>query len=310
MRAVKTIVGMLAVAVLTSSVAHAQGGKIVLGYTGANDFLAAFVAKDKGFFEKRGLDVTLTRVANGSTIPPAMIGGSITVGGITPPLFMQADDNGLGLKILATASLQSSKNPTASVVVRNGVNINSPADFVGKRVGAPGLNSVMHAMFVRWLRAKNVDPSKVTFVEAAFPQFADLLKAGQIDAALPVEPFRSRIEQANIGKVFANFFTDIRDNALFSFYAVTGDWAAKNEKQAHAFRDALNEGLEYIRSNTEDAKKSQAAHLGLPPEVVSTLPLATYETKVDPQEVQFWVQLSVDLGIISKPLELKDLIVQ
>src|SRR5882672_3899524 len=162
-----------AVAATVATPASAQQ-KIVIGYTGANDFLAAFVAKDHGFFEKRGLDVTLTRIANGSTIPPAMIGGSVTVGGITAPLFMQANDNGLGLKILSLASIQSSKNPTGSVVVGSDVKIEAPADFVGKKVGVPGLNGVMHAMFVRWLKLKNVDPAKVTFVEGAFPQFGDL----------------------------------------------------------------------------------------------------------------------------------------
>lgn len=283
--------------------------KIVIGYTGANDFLAAFVAKDHGFFEKRGLDVTLTRIANGSTIPPAMIGGSITVGGITAPLFMQANANGLSLKILSLASIQSSRNPTGSVVIGSDVRIETPADFAGKKVGAPGLNGVMHAMFVRWLKMKNVDPAKVTFIEGAFPQFGDLLKAKQIDAALPVEPFRTRIISSSAGKDYANFFSDVRDNAIFAFYAVTGDWAARNPKAASALRESLDEGLAFIRQNPSEAKKSQIAHLGLPPQVVEALPLPTFASQVDPAEVKFWVDLSRELGLINKSLEVKDLIV-
>jgi NitT/TauT family transport system substrate-binding protein len=282
--------------------------KIVIGYTGANDFLAAFVAKDKGFFQKRGLDVTLTRIANGSTIPAAMIGGSITIGTITPPILLQANDGGLGLKILSIASIQSSKNPTASVVAGADTKIEMPADFVGKKVGAPGLNSVMHVMFVRWLKSKNVDAGKVTFVEAAFPQFGDLLKGKQIDAALAVEPFRTRIVVSGVGKVYANFFSEVRDNVIFSLYAVTGDWAAKNPKAVQAVREALNEGLAFIQDNPEEAKKSQITHLGLPAEVVASLPLATFQTKIDAGEVQFWVDLTKELGIISKPLAVNELI--
>jgi NitT/TauT family transport system substrate-binding protein len=296
-----------AVGLLASPAAAQQ--KIVIGYTGANDFLASFVAKDQGYFEKRGLDVTLTRIANGSTIPAAMIGGSITVGGITAPLFMQANDNGLGLKILALASIQSSANPTASVVVGNDVKVVSPADFIGKKVGAPGLNSVMHAMFVRWLRTKNVDPAKVTFVEAAFPQFGDLLKAKQIDAALPVEPFRTRIISSGVGRDYANFFSDVHDNAIFAFYAVTAEWAAKNPKAAGQLRDALDDGLAFIRQNPSEAKRSQIAHLGLPSQVVDSLPLPTFASRIDPVEVKFWVDLSKELGLITQSLEVKDLIV-
>ena len=283
--------------------------KIVIGYTGANDFLAAFVAKDKGFFEKRGLDVTLTRIANGSTIPAAMIGGSITIGTITPPILMQANDAGLGLKILSIASIQSSNNPTASVLVAADTKIEKPADFVGKKVGAPGLNSVMHVMFVRWLKSKNVDDGKVTFVEAAFPQFGDLLRGKQIDAALAVEPFRTRIVGSGLGKIYANFFSDVRDNLIFSLYAVTGDWAAKNAKAVQAVREALNEGIEFIGNNTEEAKKSQITHLGLPAEVVANLPLATFQTQVESDEVRYWVDLTKELGIISKPLAVNELIV-
>ena len=310
MRCIARFAVMVAMAVAMLPLPALAQSKIVLGYTAGNDFLAAFVAKDKGFFEKRGLDVTLTRVANGSTIPPAMIGGSITVGCITPPLFMQANDSGLRLRILAVGSLQSSKNPTASVVVRNDSGINEPVDFVGKKVGAPGLNGVMHAMFVRWLRNKGVDPGKVIFVEASFPQFGDMLKAGQLDAALPVEPFRTRIVQAGVGKVYTHFFSDVRDNAIFTLYVVTDEWSNNHSAEAKAVRAAIEEGLAFIRSNPDEAKKSQITHLGLPPQVIDTMPLATFETKVDPAEVAFWVKLSQELGLISKPLEVKDLIVE
>ena len=62
-----------------SSVAAAQT-KITLGYTQANAFMAAFVAKDQGFFAKRGLDVTLQLVPQGSTIASAMAGGTLQAG--------------------------------------------------------------------------------------------------------------------------------------------------------------------------------------------------------------------------------------
>ena len=42
-------------------IAMAQS-KVNIGYSPAADFTPVFAAKDKGFFEKRGLDVTLTRI--------------------------------------------------------------------------------------------------------------------------------------------------------------------------------------------------------------------------------------------------------
>jgi NitT/TauT family transport system substrate-binding protein len=306
-RSVAASVVVAGVVLLSTTAMAAE--KVTIGYTAANDFLAAFVAKDQGFFEKRGLDVTLTRIANGSTLPAAMIGGSVTVGTITPPLLLQANDNGLGLKMLAAASIQSSKNPTVGVVVRNGTTISSPADFIGKKVGAPGLNSVLHVMFVRWLRGKGVDSTKVTFIEGGFAQFGDLMRGGQIDAALLVEPFRSRIEQGGIGKNYANFFSEVRDNTLLSFYAVTTDWASKKPEAAKAFQEALNDAVAFIRANEAEARKSQAQYLGLPPEVVATLPLATYTSKIEPDDVRFWIEVCRELGMVTKPVNTADLVV-
>jgi NitT/TauT family transport system substrate-binding protein len=167
---------------------------IVLGYSGANDFLGPFIAKDHGFFEKRGPNVTLTRVPNGSTLPAAMASGSVTVGTITPPLLLQAGDTGLPLKIFVAGSVQSRGNRTVCVIVRNG--IEAPADFLGKKVSVPGLNSLLDVMFVRWLLNKGVDPAEVTFVEGGFPQFGIIMER-RLDAALLVDPFEQKLSQAS-----------------------------------------------------------------------------------------------------------------
>jgi NitT/TauT family transport system substrate-binding protein len=58
---------------LVATATLAQTTKINLGYVPAGDWLPALVAKDKGFFDKRGLDVNLTKVAIISNIPAAIL---------------------------------------------------------------------------------------------------------------------------------------------------------------------------------------------------------------------------------------------
>jgi len=50
--------------------------KIRIMYTAVGAYASSFVAKDQGFFAKRGLDVTLQIVPQGSTIASAMAGGT------------------------------------------------------------------------------------------------------------------------------------------------------------------------------------------------------------------------------------------
>jgi NitT/TauT family transport system substrate-binding protein len=284
--------------------------KITIGYTGANTFVPAFVAKDQGFFAKRGLDVTLQRIPVGPTIPGALIANSLQVGTLTAPIFLQANENGIDLVVIAGASLQAKQNPTAGVVARTGSGIQKPEDFKGKKVGAPGVNGLQDLLFKKWLQQKNVDWKTVTFVESPFPQMGDMLKGGQMDAALPVEPFVGRIVSAQVGYLVAHYPVEVSESYLESFYVVSKKWANDNPVAIKAFRDAIEEALAFVKTNTDEAKKTQITYLGLPEAVVATLPLATYTFKVEPAQVAFWVDLCREFGMLKTAMKADDLVVK
>jgi NitT/TauT family transport system substrate-binding protein len=295
-----------------ASVAFASGAagqtKILLGYTGANAFLASFVAKEKGFFAKNGLDVTLRRMPTGSTIPAALFADSLQVGTLTAPIFLSANESGIELVVVAGASLQSNANPTAGVVARAESGIRAPADFVGKKVGTPGVNGSQDLLFKKWLKNNNVDWKSVTYIDVPFPQMGDMMKGGQIDAALPVEPFVGRIVGTNAGYLVAHYPVQVADNYLESFYAVSKKWAEANAAAVKGFRAAIGEAVAYTKSNPDEAKKTQIAYLGLPEAVVARLPLATYTVEVTPAQIDFWVEITRELGYIKTSLKTDGLI--
>ncbi len=292
-----------------AATAGAQG-KLAIGYTGANTFVPAFVAKDQGYFAKRDLDVTLTRIPVGPSIPGALLANSLQVGTLTAPIFLQAVENGIELQIIAGASLQSKQNPTAGVVARTDSGIRKPEDFKGKKVGAPGVNGLQDLLFKKWLQQRGVDWKTVTFVESPFPQMGDMLRGGQMDAALPVEPFLTRIGATKVGYLVSHYPVEVTDNYLESFYAVSRRWAAANPGAIAAFRESLKEALDFVRAKPEDAKKTQITYLGLPAEVVATLPLATYTLTVEPPQVAFWVDVCREFGMIKTAISAADLVVK
>ena len=49
------------VAVLATSAPRAEPVKLTIGHPVASDFLATYVAKEKGFFEKHNIDATSSR---------------------------------------------------------------------------------------------------------------------------------------------------------------------------------------------------------------------------------------------------------
>lgn len=285
-----------ALAMLLAPLATAQT-KITLGYTGANAFVAAFVAKDQGFFARRGLDVTMQLVPVGSTIPAAMAGGSLQVGTLTPPAFLLAVEGGIETQIVSAATFQSKANITTGVVAREGTNIKAPADFRGKRVGVPGLNGVNHVTFMKWLKDRGTDPRQVTFVEAFFPQMGDLLKGGQVDAVLPVEPFLGRIVQSKVGYVVAPYAAEVSDNYLESFYIMTRDFMQKNPKAADAFKESIREAVAWIGKNEEAARKTQVTYLKLPEAIAMSIRMPTLTVDIQVKDLQFWIDLCKDFGV-------------
>src|SRR3990170_4164743 len=78
--------------------------KVTVGYTAAGDFLPVFVAKEKGYFDKRNLDVTLTRISLASTIPAALVANSVQIGTGTGPGLLQAVEGGLDLLAVSGAA--------------------------------------------------------------------------------------------------------------------------------------------------------------------------------------------------------------
>src|SRR5205085_2209001 len=181
------LVSAAVAAILTLGPAYAQT-KIQIGCTATSDCASAMVAIDEGIFKRHGLDAEMVLIGINSNIPAAILSNSIQIGGPTSTVFLQAADGGLDLVAIGGATVMSPvTNNNVAAFVRNGLTINSAKDFVGKKVGAPGLGAFLHVLFVKWLVEKGVDPKQVNFVEVTFPTMMDIMKSGSVDAVLTGE---------------------------------------------------------------------------------------------------------------------------
>jgi NitT/TauT family transport system substrate-binding protein len=295
--AFKRLLAVLSFAMVATAVS-AQTTKINRGYVPAGDWPPALVAKDKGFFDKRNLDVTLTKVAIISNIPSAILSGSLNVGVSTPTVLIDAADAGLPLVGIAGGT-RFLKNPSIfSVVVRQGVTATSAKDLEGKRVGVPGLRSIADVLFRKWLLDKGVNPSRVTIVEAPFPQMKDLLKGGTIDAVAVLEPFRSRIVSDNTGFRLADYVAEVNPDVLGGVWIAQREWAVANPRALAAFRESLAEAIEFIKANTEEARAIESKHLGF-----STPVLLPYSLTVTHADLETYVKYAREVGYLSKPVD-------
>lgn len=292
----RTALSALGAATLAAAAlpARAQAGtKIVFGFTAVTDFASVFVAREEGYFTKRALDVEPKFIPLNSTIPAALQSDSLTIGGPTPSVFLQAVDGGLDLVLVAGGGLTSKGITGFGLVARAGSGIKTAQDCVGKKVGVPGLGAFLHVTFRAWLKDQGVDHRKVNFVEAAFPQHADLLRGGSVDAVVSADPFMSRITESGAGYVASYYSTFLPEGNQTIVHAARRDWAEKNPQAVRAFRESLVEAAAFMGQPRNDARVRAAIgkYIKLPPEVLAKVQISPPGPVVTDKQLAYWVGL-------------------
>jgi NitT/TauT family transport system substrate-binding protein len=305
MNLIKTLA---AAALLAASSAALAQTRITLGYTGVTDFTAAFVAKEEGYFKRRGLDVELQMLTLTSAVPAAVQSGSIQIGGTVPTVLLQAADSGLDLVCLANASINDNTGKNPALLGRSGANIGKAGDLVGKKVGVPGVGGVMHVLTRRWLTERGVDFKKVTFVETAFPQMSDLLKSGTVDAVATADPFTTRIEQAGTGTVLSYIGRDFPSGFSNVLYVSNRDWAAANPAAVKAFREALAEAIAFVEREPQKSRAHIGKYIKLPAPVLETIPIPKLMPDITAVRLRFWAESMRQQGMLKNEANLSALI--
>ncbi|MEZ2294705.1 ABC transporter substrate-binding protein [Variovorax sp. RCC_210] len=284
--------------------------KIVFGYTAVTDFASVFVAAEEGYFKKRNLEVELKFIPLNSTIPAALQSDSLQIGGPTPSVFLQAVDGGLDLVLVAGGGLTSKTITGFGLVARAGSGIKGPQDCVGKKIGVPGLGAFLHVTFRAWLKDSGVDYRKVNFVEAAFPQHADLLRGGSVDAVVSADPFMSRITESGAGYVASYYSTFLPENNQTIVHAAKRDWVAKNPGAARAFREALVEAGAFMQQPKNDAKVRAAIgkYIKLPPEVLAKVQVSPPGPVVTEKQLAYWTGLMKEQDMLKTNIDVAKLV--
>jgi NitT/TauT family transport system substrate-binding protein len=304
----RTIVAAMVATVIAGS---AQAQKIQIGCTATGDCASAMVAIDEGIFKRLGIEVEMVLIGLNSNIPAALLSNSIQIGGPTSSVFLQAVDGGLDLVGVAGASSMNERTANlVAVVGRPGVTLKEPKDFVGKKVGAPGLGAFLHVLFVKWLMDKGVDPKGVNFVEVSFPTMNDILKSGAVDAVLAGEPFITRFAQAGTGTAAFRYLQDLNRTEPVIFYAASRDWAQKNQEAVRKFREGITEAAKIVNSDRDKAAASVSKFSKQPLELLKSFPLSFSNPQLKTSDLAWWVDVMKQQKLMQSNVDLAKLLIQ
>jgi NitT/TauT family transport system substrate-binding protein len=286
--------------------------KIVFGFTAVNDFASVFVAKEEGYFSKRGLDVEPKFIPLNPSIPAAIQSDSLQMGGPTASVYLQAVDGGLDHVVVGGGGMTSKSLTGVGFVARAGSGIRTAQDCIGRKIGVPGLGAYLHVTFRAWLKLNNVDPTKVNFIEVSFPQHSDLLRAGSIDGVVTGDPFMARILASGTGYVASYYTTFQPDGMPTILYTARRDWVAKNGAAVKAFQQSIIEAANFIKKPANDA--TVRAHIGkfikLPPEILASMHLSPPSPVIVDKQFTYWVNMMNDQKMLKASPNVASLLVK
>jgi len=292
-----------ALALASANAAVAQT-KMTIGCTATTDCASAMVAVDEGIFAKHGLDAKMLLIGINSNIPAAIMSDSIQIGGPTETVFLQAVDGGLDLVAVAGASRMDPVSDAAvAAFARNGTSIHEAKDFVGKKVGAPGIGAFLQVLFVKWLTEKGVDPKSVNFVEVTFPTMSDTLKSGSVDAVLTAEPFIARMTNAGVGYVAARYAAELNRTEPIISYAASRAFVEKNAQAIAAFRAAIEEGAKIVNSDRDKASESIAKFTKLPLDIVKLNRPNLSAPELRPDQLAWWIEVMKQQNLLQTQID-------
>ncbi|OAE96335.1 hypothetical protein AYJ54_36890 [Bradyrhizobium centrolobii] len=308
-----TILGLLGMAAanpVSRAFAHSGAApiKIRVASVVSSAWLPLWVAKDKGIFLERGLDVDIMTVQNLSTTIGAL-GRQLDISGATAIDIVKAAAGGLDVVGLCGNTIETAANPQMRLMTGSQSGVTSISQLHGKTVGTPSINGVVHIATLLALKRGGVDPKGVRFIEMMFPNMADQLKAQRVDAVEAVEPFVSALRKA--GHIdLGDPMLQVGDPVTLTCWMANGTWARANPDVIARWVAALEEARAFIAAQAGDAREILAKWTRLPSDVIESIVLPTYAISLTAKDVSAWIEATRETGQLTAQLNASNLVLK
>jgi NitT/TauT family transport system substrate-binding protein len=267
-----------------SSGSAKQGGtdKIKVGVIPIVDVAPIYLGKQKGFFARQKIDLTLQPTSGGAAIVPGVVSGQFTFGFANVVSLLIAKERGLPLKVVANGVSSTGRAGAdfgAVVAPKNGP-IRTAKDLVGHRVAINNLQNIGDTVVRASIRKAGGDPRPARFVEINFPDAWAATLRKQVDAAFLVEPFVTQALSQG-GRVVAWSYVDPAPDLTVATYFTTTKVTNSDKDLVARFRTAINESLQYAGAHPDEARAVVGTYTKIPPDVLAKIVLPAWPAQVN-----------------------------
>ena len=257
-----TVIFTALLLILSCNIGLSEGNeneKVRLGYL-QNDLhqLACWVAMDKGYFKKEGLEIESSTFQAGPEEMSAFAGGCLDIGYVGEAPATAAVANGTaGVVVLAQVNKDGS-----AVMVRKDSNIKEVVDLIGKTVAVPGHAQVQDFLLRKALAAHGVRAEDLRIIVLKPPEMIGALKTSQIDAFIAWEPYPAKTVTLDVGKVLVNS-SEIWNDHPCCVLVADSTFLKQNPDKIRGIVKAHVKATNFINENLEEAVKIGMRYTGM-----------------------------------------------
>lgn len=222
-----------------------------------------WIARDRGFFQQVGLDVTLQGYASGKEATEALRAGATDIATASDFVTVTRSFTEADLRIHGSISYYRNK----AIVARSDRGIATGSDLKGKRIGVTSPSSAEYSLYV-FLALHGLDVSDATIVKLSPKQIIEGISDGGIDAAITWEPHVQAI-QKELGARAVTFQGEGFDAYLLLLSRA--DWAAVNIRALKKLLRALVLAEGWAYTHPDEARRYLATQFKLSPAYVEAL---------------------------------------
>jgi NitT/TauT family transport system substrate-binding protein len=278
-----------------------QNDQVKAGVIAIVDVAPIYLGKQKGFFTKNKIDLTLETAQGGAAIVPSVVSGQWQFGFSNVVSLLLAQSRNVPVKVVANGnnSTGDTTNDFGGILVKDPA-ITSPKQLEGKKVATNTLKNIVDTSVKDIVKQDGGDPNKITFVELAFPDMAPQLEAGNVDGIFVVEPFLSS-GKAKGWKTIGTY-ADVDPQLCVALYFTSKELAGKNPDLVKRFTAAMNESLTYANAHPDEVRAALGTYTQITEPVRQALTLPKWPEAINKDAINKLADLSVTYGLLpSKP---------
>lgn len=309
----------LAAALLVSAPAWAAD-KVTVAFGKSSNAMPYFVAVQKGYFEKNGIEIEPVVISVNSMLQSSLIAnqvdasvGLLAVEGMTGNLAKAGSVNYIAL------NAQNATHRMEQFVARKDFPASTIADFKGaKLVSAPGIGNMAIARTA--LADAGLKEGDYTLDQLEVSQHINVLMSGQYDGAFTLEPSGTMINEKGVGHtvmagvIARTILGDENASAYVSGTAVSEKFLSERREVAARFATAWGEAIAFIESNPDEARQSLVGNTPIAEDIVAKLPIIDFTmvsdlSEKDKENFQAYIDFAAKIGAIKSTIDTKPFLV-